>query len=179
MINIRKLQRDPAGVPFDCGIAGINDLVQRSYYPTILQHLYAFEILVDGVIVGYYMYGFRRIKLSESPGDIGDYISDLSEYCYALHIRYIAISEQYQRIGIGSKALGLLILQVQELCKTWPVRLITLDALKEKVEWYKSKGFVMFNEDDIGNSKKDVAMYLDCLVDPEKLERYTSEHEEI
>ncbi len=125
------------------------------------------------------MYGFRRIGLSESPGDIGDYISDLSEYCYALHIRYIAISEQYQRIGIGSNALGLLILQVQELCKTWPVRLITLDALKEKVEWYKSKGFVMFNEDDISNSKKDVAMYLDCLVDTEKLERYTSEHEEI
>lgn len=174
-IETRKLRSDPCDSTFDCGVAGINSMVKRSYYPTILQHLYCFEILVDGLLVGYYMYGFRKMKLENCPEEIGDYISDMSDdSCYTLHIKYIAVAKKYQKKGIGSNILYLLLRQIKEMCKIWPVRLVTLDALQERVEWYEKNGFRAFNELDIQEGKKDVPMYMDCLLDPKALTDYCS-----
>ena len=174
VIKMRKLQADTEDVLFDCGNAGINAMVRRSYYPTLLQHLYAFEILADGKTVGYYMLGFKKFKLTDCPGEIGEYISDMSEYCYSLHIRYIAVATAYQHYGIGTVALKMIIGSVKDMCSIWPVRFITLDALKERVDWYKRIGFVMFNDKDITNREKDVRMYLDCLLDRTALNQYCS-----
>lgn len=171
-IRTRKLQDDLENSAFDCGIDGVNDMVRRSYYPTLLQHLYAFEILADDQPVGYYMVGFQRLQLTDCPDDIGDYISDTSDYCYTLHIRYIAIAKKYQKLGIGTIVLKLLISSVFSLCVSWPIRLITLDALKEKVNWYKSLGFIAFNEKDICKENAKIRMYMDCLIDRNKLDQY-------
>lgn len=172
-IIIKKLSTDPVHTAFDCGVAGINDMIiNRSYYPTILQHLYSFEIIVDDVLVGYYMYGFRKLKMEECPGDIGEYYSDMSDVCYTLHIRYIAIATQYQHNGIGQRVLYLIIRQIYEMCKNWPIRLITLNALPERVNWYKENGFQLFNESDIKGGNKDIPMYMDCLLDVEKVREY-------
>ena len=173
-IEMRKLISDPCNQAFDCGIAGINDMIKRSYFPTILQHLYCFEVKVDGEIIGYYMYGFRKLKMEECPGETGEYFSDLSDVCYTLHLKYIAVASQYQHHGVGTKVLYLLIKQIFEMCKIWPVRLITLNALKERVDWYRSIGFKMFNELDMQNNDKDVQMYMDCLLDPDKVSEYCS-----
>ena len=154
-------------------------MVKRSNYPTLLQHLYAYEILADDTVVGYYMYGFRKIALTDCPDSIGENASDMSEYCYTLHIRYIAIARAYQHCGFGTYALKLLILQTRELCKTWPVRLITLNALKERAEWYKKIGFAMFNEADMNSPEADIEMYIDCLIDEDRLSQYISDAEGI
>lgn len=149
-------------------------MIRESYYPTLLQHMYAYEIIVNDIIVGYYMIEFRRIYLAESGLEekIGEYISDLADTCYALNLRYIAVGSEYQHRGIGSLMLKLIIKQTNELCKNWPIRLITLDALPEKVEWYKSNGFLPFRKNCEKNAKGEVPMFFDCLLDEKLLEEY-------
>ena len=176
-IVMRKLSTDPCNSMFDCGVKGINNMIKRSYYSTLLQQLYCYEIVVDGIVIGYYMLGFRKIKFEECPGDIGDLFDDLSEdgYC-ALHIKYIAITAKYQKRGIGTKVLYILLRQIKELCKTWPVRIITLDAIRERVEWYKKNGFLLFNEEDINKGCKEIPMYMDFILEPEKVKDYISQN---
>jgi GNAT superfamily N-acetyltransferase len=173
-IKTKKVQCDLSDSSFNCGVAGINRMIRESYYPTLLQHMYAYEIIVNDIIVGYYMIEFRRIYLAESGLEekIGEYISDLADACYALNLRYIAVGSEYQHRGIGSLMLKLIIKQTNELCKNWPIRLITLDALPEKVEWYKSNGFLPFRKNCAKNAKGEVPMFFDCLLDEKLLEEY-------
>ena len=59
-IKTKKVQCDLSDSSFNCGVAGINRMIRESYYPTLLQHMYAYEIIVNDIIVGYYMIEFRR-----------------------------------------------------------------------------------------------------------------------
>lgn len=171
-IEIRKIKSDLTGSAFDCGVAGINQMVRNSYFPTLLQHLYAYEVTANNTPVGYYMIGFRKIELSTLPDEIGELASDMSEYCYALHLKYIGVDRKYQSKGIGKRVLEIVIAQTMRLCEAWPIRLITLDALPERVEWYKSSGFKCIKETAL--STGEIPMYFDCLLDREPLERYCS-----
>ena len=59
-MSIKKIESD-ISKSFDCGNSSINSLVYESYYPTILQHAYAFEVRVDERITGYFMCRFSTI----------------------------------------------------------------------------------------------------------------------
>lgn len=52
-IKTKKVQCDLSDSSFNCGVAGINRMIRESYYPTLLQHMYAYEIIVNDIIVGY------------------------------------------------------------------------------------------------------------------------------
>ncbi|MBE5810405.1 MAG: GNAT family N-acetyltransferase [Clostridiales bacterium] len=173
-MKIVKLQRDLQGCSFDCGNPSINALVKESFYPTLLQHLYAFEVLVDDVTVGYYMIGFRRLSLAHCPDEVSDYTSNMSDLCYSLHLKYIAVDKNFQHCGIGRRTLQLLLRKVVIMCNDWPIRLITLHALKEKIQWYQSIGFSVFCEEDLNNEQPDVEMYMDLLLNKEAVMEYCS-----
>lgn len=174
-MEMKKLNHDTCDRVFDCGNASINKLITESYFPTILQHLYCFEVTVDGEIIGYYMYGFQMIKLEECPEEIREYYSSLSNVCYTINLKYIAVASQYQHRGFGSIILCSIIKYTHEMCKNWPVRMITLNALKERVDWYQRNGFKMFNELDAQNDNiTEVKMYMDCLLNPDKVKEYCS-----
>lgn len=173
-IKISKMQADVGIETFDCGNASINSLIYKSCYPTVLQHAYAYVAQFEETIVGVYMLKFMKIDLSSCPEDISDYQSDICSDCFSIHIKYIAVSKDLQGQRLGSSLLALIIRYVRKLCEKWPVRLITLDALKDKVDWYKLFGFVPFNENDMEDNEPTIKMYLDCLLDPDLLNRYCS-----
>ena len=59
---------------FDCGNSAINEYVENSYFATLLQQCYAYEIEYKSLVVGYYMITFR---------DVAFYVS--AKYCYITH----------------------------------------------------------------------------------------------
>lgn len=46
---------------FDCGNSAINEYVENSYFATLLQQCYAYEIEYKSLVVGYYMITFRDV----------------------------------------------------------------------------------------------------------------------
>lgn len=179
MTNIRiiRLQHEVVPGSFDCGVTSINNQIENSYYPSMLQYQYSFEILGNDIPIGFYVCSFRKIPIDAGPKDIAEYSVDTIKAYYSLDITYFAIARQYQNYGIGSMVLDMLIKQTMQNCSIYPIRLITLDALKEKVEWYKKRGFRLFKENDVlDTNTSTVTMYVDCLLSENRrqLDEYTN-----
>ena len=45
----------------------------------------------------------------------------------------------------------------------WPIRVITIDARVELVDWYKKVGFVKMINNSPGQEGQTVRMYFDCM----------------
>lgn len=161
---------------FTCGNDSIDREIEDSYYATLLKQAYGYQIKIDNKIVGYYMLYFKNINM-QIVNDImeDEYDSNLVNYYMAVHLRYLAISEQLQHKSIGTVVLRGIINEILKLSKTYPIRIITLDALLEYYEWYKKIGFR-----DIPGKEKDgitIAMYMDCMSieEAEKLQDYCAD----
>lgn len=173
-ITIEKLDRNVLDKEFDCGNSSINMQVQASYYPTLLQYAYAYKVSISDHIVGYYMIKLRTIKLEKAPSEISEYSCSLISECNAVHIKYIAIDKEYQHKTIGTYVLKTIIVSVLNLCKKFPITLITLDALIDKYDWYKRNGFRAFDEDELQVSQTTIPMYINCILDKKTVNDYCS-----
>ena len=58
---------------FDCGNSAINEYVENSYFATLLQQCYAYEIEYKSLVVGYYMITFRDVAFYDCISEISDY----------------------------------------------------------------------------------------------------------
>ena len=173
ILQFKKVTQEVENCQFDCGVCSINEYVKNSYYPTITQQAYAYSIMSRGKILGYYQILLREILLEEFPEDIADYDSGVKDgKISAIHIRYIAIDEKYQRNKIGTGTLQTIIKDVQEFSNSWPIRVITIDARVDLVSWYESIGFVKMKMNTPGLDGTSVAMYFDCMRYTEDLEEY-------
>lgn len=167
-----KLQSESETVGFDCGNCSINELVAKSYYPTILQHAFAYRVSSETKTLGYYMLEFENISLEMCPEYVSEYVSSIQSYCTAVHVRYIAIAKEYQGLHIGSAVLQYIAGCVMKLCSKWSIRLITLDALKDKYQWYRQRGVMAFDEHELANSSETIRMYRECILDRNLIENY-------
>lgn len=172
-LEIKKLNHDVINGVFDCGNDSINRQIEESYFPTLLQYSYAYEVSVSNCVVGYYMIKFRTIKFELLPVELKDYYSSLIKDCCALHINYIAIDKKFQGRKIGTNVLKIIIAQVVNICNQWPITIITLDALKEKYEWYKKIGFLAFSEEDVASKDITIPMYISCILNKEAVNNYS------
>lgn len=163
---------------FICGNSSIEKMVMNAYYQTILQHGYAYKFCTkSGLALGYYMIRFEKVLIAKCEEAVnGCYDENLSNY-YSIHIHFLAVDEKYQKHKIGTSVLNVLVKNIRNLAKIWPIRLITIDALKEKYAWYIKNGFLPFNEKDLENDSSVVCMYIDCLTDDnkERMEKYFEE----
>lgn len=172
-LRFERVTRDVENCPFDCGIQSINEYVKNSYYPTIVQHAYAYSIMSGNKVLGYYQILFREIELRDFPEKISDYDPGVkAEKISAVHIRYIAIDQQYQKKKIGTSTLQTIIKEVNELADVLPIRVITIDARNDLVEWYKKEGFVEMKQNTVGQEGTTMAMYFDCMKFPKEFEEY-------
>lgn len=161
---------------FNCANSSIEKQIDDSYFITLLKQAYGYQILIDDKVVGYYMLYFKNINLEEISNIMKEeYESCMVSYYMAMHIRYLAIDERVQHHGIGTYVLKGLIAEILRLSELYPIRIITIDALLEYYEWYKSIGFR-----DIPGLDRDgikVPMYIDCMSKEEamKLHDYCSQ----
>lgn len=173
ILQFKSVTRDVESLPFDCGVDSINEYVKNSYYPTITQHAYAYSIMSGERVLGYYQVLFRDIKLDDFPAKIADYDPGVKdEKISAVHIRYIAIDEQYQGHKIGTSTLQTIIKNVKNLSELWPIRVITIDAKSDLVDWYKREGFKKMKNNTVGQEGTTEAMYFDCMRYGDELEKY-------
>ena len=160
---------------FDCGVKSINSYVKLSYYPLLLQQAYTFEVTLDGRVLGYYQILFREIELSYFPEEISEYKCEEKENTLsAVHVRFIAVDKKYQRNGIGTTILQIIIKQIRSLSNLWPIRIITIDAILPLVEWYKKMDFRIMAGNTPGQDGVSVAMFFDCLRFSQELEDYSN-----
>ena len=172
-IVIEKLEHEVPEQVFDCGNSSINRQIQESYFPTLLQYCYAYQVSISGQVVGYYMIRLRTISMESAPKALQEYESSLVNNCSAVHIGYIAVDKKYQNNKIGTYILKTIIIQVLRLCQQFPIAVITLDALKDKYEWYRDRGFAAFDERNLEDSDITIPMYVSCILNQEAVDNYS------
>lgn len=173
MREIKCPLMDKEVTEFKCANSSIEQQIEDAYFITLLKQAYGHQIVIDGTVIGYYMLYFKGIQLEEINKIMEeDYESNMADYYMAMHIRYLAIDERLQHKGIGTRVLKGIIAEILRLSKIYPIRIITIDALSEYYEWYKTIGFkdIPGREFD-GNT---YAMFMDCMSEAEleKLDEY-------
>lgn len=171
-LRFKILEAEIAEGMFDCGVESINDYVIRSYLATILQHGYAYQIFYEETVIGYYMITFSHIRIEDCPESISEYTSGLSEYLYSIEIKYLAIDKRFQKRKIGTYVLSSVVKSIKDCAQVFPIRLITIDARVDLVEWYKRMGFVPFPQNEADQNGYTLKMYIDCLFRQKMLEEY-------
>ena len=172
-VHIEKLSCNVPEGTFDCGNPTINGQIYESYYPTLLQHGYAYRVIVSGSVAAYYMIKLRTIKLENAPEEISEYSSSLISDCGAVHIKYIAVDTKYQNKKIGTYILKAIVMQVSKMCQQMPITIMTLDALTDKYKWYKNNGFNAFNEEELEKCETTIPMYMNCIADMDAVYAYS------
>lgn len=155
----------PSSSPISCGIASIDDRIKDAYSKTICKQGLAYNIYVDGYLIGNCM-----IKLVVLRDEANDYYVTDHEYA-ALEISYIAIDRRVQGNGIGTRVLARLISDAEKLSKILPIRFLVLDALDDKVQWYLDAGFTTYPKREDLRYADTVPMRID-LIDTTLAEKY-------
>lgn len=167
------LNQDVLPDSFNCGNNAINELVLNSYYDVLTQMAYTYKVSCEGVPVAYYKIRFRDIAPNELPDDVAEYIEDSFENrVTSIYIDYIAVCSEYQNHKIGTMILRSIIKTVRDWIEYLPIRLITLLAVNDRVEWYRKEGFKNMPKNCEGQEGYNVYMYMDCLQRVEELNKY-------
>ena len=171
----KKVTRDVESTEFDCGIASINEEINNSYYPSLIREASAFSISRGDKIVGYCAVLFKEIELDDFPEKVSEYETEWKEFKIAVvHIKYIAVRKEYQGKGVGTAILRTIIAKVRKLAETWPIRVITMDARNELVNWYLKENFAKMLVNPTQQEGVSTAMYIECNPFTEELEEYIS-----
>ena len=172
-LTFRKVTQDVENCGFDCGISSINEYVENSYYPAITQDAYAYSISYDKKIIGYYQIMFREVQFDDLPDELSELDPCIKPSCVsAVHLRFIAIDKKYQGHDIGTTVLKIIINDVLDLAERWPIRILTIDAERELIDWYTDLGFKNMVRNTPGQDGTTVAMYFDCMKYPDELDAY-------
>lgn len=161
----KRVTTNVHNVDFNCGVESINEYVKESYFPGLVKHAYAYSISVGDKILGYYQLMLRDIVLDDLPDELSEYDTEIRNTITAVHIRFLAIDLKYQRHRIGTQVMRIAMTQIRELSKIWPVRIITIDAVVDKIAWYERLGFKKTKRNSREQEGVTEAMYFDCMSD--------------
>lgn len=132
---------NPADPSFTCGVESIDRMIRDSYLLCLLRRSYAYEVSAAGKVVAYYRIELRRFENSQFDPPIDEHSIDRYTDLYALHIQYIAVRKDYQGHHIGNAILEHILCSIDNIVCYCPLRLITLEAFQELVEWYERHCF--------------------------------------
>lgn len=135
-LDVNLLQDDPKLDSFVDGNESIRRMIEGSYFTLLRQQGFAYSILFENRIVGYYMIQAGSITLTDQE------VYDDADRAYGvLRLKYIIVDERYRNRRIGSVVLDSIIDYAFKVSKRVPIRFLILDALPEKCAWYSRFGF--------------------------------------
>lgn len=155
-VLIKRIENDPDLAQFNCGNGSIHGKIRDSYYATLLKEGYAYEIRLEGKVIGHYMLMVSRVAY-----DTEFHTTHGGNMVSAVKLDYLAIDCKYQKLGYGTGVLKYIVKEVRDLCDRAPIRLLSLEALPDKAKWYIDNGFRPYNTKDLTSGKPLVAMYMD------------------
>lgn len=152
---------------FSCGNYTMERfLIENAYHHHITREASTTLVYYNNIVIGYYTLNRTALNF-EFPNSLIK-----KEHTYALDLARLAVSDKYQGKGIGT----LILQHIVDIAYRINDRFITTDALYEKWNWYKKRGFMYLIEDEIksSTSSKYVYMIMD-LYDPRIEEDYFDE----
>lgn len=153
---VRPIREDFNLDGFNCENGSITLKIKEGYYASLLKQAYAYEICIEDIVIGYYSLSIESFTYEDEYS-----VSPEATGYAAIRLNYLAIDKNYQYQGLGTKVLSYITQQVNKYSKVLPVRFLSLDALRDKVEWYSSRGFQFYDERELGGKSDTVAMYMD------------------
>ena len=171
-LHFFKLSSDVLEKNFDCGNCSINNRIYNSYYASLLRQIYCYQIKYKDFVIGYYGIYFFNMDTNAMPQYMQEYDACYVPFYTTIKIDFIAIDKKYQGQNLGTTALKIIISSLKVLSGQYPIRMIILDALKEKIQWYKHIGFKIINQPSNPDSAT-IPMYLDCIDDYSLIEQYS------
>lgn len=153
---------------FDCGNPSVSNMIDQTYYACLLREARAYCVYLkvkddQEILVGAYSVSIDTLDVKNAVSPLADYYSREPPFRAMVHLDYIAVNSKVQDHGIGKAILEYIVLQARSLYREWPVRLLVLDALRDKVAWYEKRGFSAVYEDDPDPHSTTVKMYLDLM----------------
>lgn len=168
MSELRLVVMDKEISPnLSCGVDSIDSLMKNAYAQSIFKQGLAYNIFVDGQLVGNCMIKFVHL-LDENEEY---YVQD--QAFTALEISYLAIDYRLQHRGIGSQVLKILIQESKKIAVHLPVRFLVIDAFKNKTAWYTKAGFQEYPKVEDTRYPGTVPMRMD-LIDLKAAEKYAT-----
>lgn len=132
----------PADSNFSCGIESIDKMVEESYFLCLMKRSYAYEVTANETVVAYYRIELRRFDNSNFDPPLCEHSLNSYNDLYALHIQYIAVRKKYQGKHIGDAVFKHILCTVDNIKKYCPLRLVTLEAFEELMNWYEKYTFI-------------------------------------
>lgn len=147
---------------FRCGNGSMDSFLEIEAFFSDIERKASTSLVYHGSnLVAYYTLQHTKLDIESWKND--------SEYAFSLDIARLAVASSYQGKGIGSYIMWKIINTAYEVNE----RFITVDALKEKWEWYSKFDFEIMFEDDLQTDSPVVSMYADLY--DENLVRYLYE----
>lgn len=168
-LTLQNLTDENMVANFDCGISSINIMVRRSFYSNLLRQTNVQAILFDGKPVGFCATSIRKVSVSpdNTTAPFAGAYEGTEDYT-AINLDYIAVEKKLQKNGIGKVTLLAIIQQSMTFYQKLPIRLLFLEALNDKVDWYKNLGFLVFDNRNPSKTPGTTAMYVDLMPQCEK-----------
>lgn len=160
---------------FDCGNSSINALIENCFLSNLTRQSHVYSVTILSHRVGLYSLSVASVRLVESDSTLAN--SCMNDCSFgALMIDYIAVEQKLQKKGIGTEIIMHIIRQAQEIYQSIPIRIIILDALREKLGWYLKRGFCVLDSRELSQSSSTIRVYLDLMPaeDMYKLESYVA-----
>jgi len=137
----------------NCGVPVINNYLVNgdAYYEHIMKLTNTKLIKIGGSIVGYFTMQFKIIVMAED---------DKRYPC--IYLKYLCTDKEFQKKGIGTKTLDFIVLNSKNLSDFVGCRCLLIDAITDKIEWYRTRGFDFLEDDDnIDLQNPTVEMFID------------------
>ena len=158
-LEFRPIHKD--GISIYCGNYSIDKyLTERAYYEHIRKISFVYLVYLDEEIIGFFSIKISKISL---PLENDFESSNENDEFGALLLQNLAIRQGYQGHGFGSNVLEFLVGLVFGYGKSINLRFLILNAVKDKVDWYKKRNFLTVNKDELKDASPTVFMIMDFI----------------
>lgn len=123
--------------------ASIIRKLEGAYYNHVKKICAVKRIIQNGNTIGYFIIGIKMHVDKEDEFGSGD------ENYAAIYLDLLAIDKQYQGKHYGSIVLSYIIKEAEKISSFTGCRFLLLDALNDKVGFYRQRGFSVYSKGDI------------------------------
>lgn len=153
---------------FNCGNSSVNNLLRKAPYRHALHQARTVQVCLGGQLLGVFTLSISNISMENTDTHMADHYEDDPTFG-AVKLDYIAVDHRIQNRGIGTRILAYVVTLAQMMYRDLPVRVLILDALRDKVPWYTRCGFEVMDKRELQANAPTVRMFLDLMPENEKM----------